>query len=123
MNALLWILQVLAALLFGSSGTMKVFFFDDIRTEVPTFEALPREVWTALGVLELVCTIGLLVPSFLRWNPKLTVLAAGLLALETLVFVAVHLQYGEIGPMILSGVLGLTMAFVAYGRGVLRPIC
>ncbi|MBL8901421.1 MAG: DoxX family protein [Planctomycetes bacterium] len=123
MNALLWILQVLAALLFGSSGTMKVFFFDEISADYPTFEALPREVWTALGVLEIVCTIGLLVPSFLRWKPKLTVLAAGLLALETIVFIAVHLQYGEIGPMILSGVLGLTMAFVAYGRGELRPIC
>jgi hypothetical protein len=28
MNILLWVLQVIAALLYGSSGVMKVFMFD-----------------------------------------------------------------------------------------------
>jgi hypothetical protein len=28
----------------------------------------------------------------------------------------------EVMPMILSGVLGLIMAFIAYGRMVLKPI-
>ena len=28
MNILLWVLQVLAALLYGASGVMKVFMFD-----------------------------------------------------------------------------------------------
>ena len=48
--------------------------------------------------------------------------AATLLAVESLVFVWVHAKYGEITPIALSGVLGLLMAFVAYGRMVLRPI-
>jgi len=34
----------------------------------------------------------------------------------------VHVKYGEITPIILSGVLGLLMAFIAYGRMVLKPI-
>jgi len=38
------------------------------------------------------------------------------------VFVRVHAKYGEITPIILSGVLGLIMAFIAYGRMVLKPI-
>lgn len=33
-----------------------------------------------------------------------------------------HVQYREIPPIILSGVLGLLMAFVAYGRMFLKPI-
>ena len=37
-------------------------------------------------------------------------------------FVWVHVKYGEIVPIILSGVLGLLMAFIAYGRMVLKPI-
>jgi hypothetical protein len=41
---------------------------------------------------------------------------------ESLVFVGVHVKYREVTPMILSGVLGLLMAFVAYGRLVLKPI-
>lgn len=122
MNILLWILQVLTALVYGASGVMKIFMFDDISAQVQSFEALPREIWLALGVLELVCVIGLIVPSALRWRPGLTVLAAAILALESLVFIGVHVRYDEIGSIIMSGVLGLVMAFIAYGRKVLRPI-
>jgi hypothetical protein len=34
----------------------------------------------------------------------------------------VHVKYREVAPMILSGVLVLLMAFIAYGRMVLQPI-
>jgi uncharacterized membrane protein YphA (DoxX/SURF4 family) len=122
MNILLWILQVLAALLYGASGVMKVFMFDKVSEGVPSFGALPREAWMALGILELVCTIGLIVPAALRWRPALTVVAATVLAIESLVFIGVHARYGEITPIILSGGLGLLMAFIAYGRRVLKPI-
>ena len=40
----------------------------------------------------------------------------------SLVFIGVHVKYGEIPPIIMSGVLGLLMAFIAYGRLVLKPI-
>ena len=122
MNILLWVLQSLAALLYGASGVMKVFMFDKVSADVPSFGALPRKAWTALGVLELVCTVGLIVPVALHWHPPLTVLAATLLAIESLVFVWVHVNYREITPIIFSAVLGLLMAFVAYGRMVLVPI-
>ena len=122
MNILLWVLQVLAALVYAASGVMKVFMFDKISQDVPSFGALPREAWTALGILELVCTIGLIVPAAFHWRPHLTILAATLLAIESLMFVWVHVKYHEMTPLILSGVLGLLMAFVAYGRMVLRPI-
>jgi uncharacterized membrane protein YphA (DoxX/SURF4 family) len=121
-NILLWILQVLAALLYAASGVMKVFMFEQASEGVQSFGALPRQAWTGLGVLELVCTVGLIVPAALHWKPALTVAAAALLALESLVFVWVHLQYREIGPIIFSGMLGLLMAFIAYGRMVLKPI-
>jgi len=119
MNILLWVLQVLAALLYGASGVMKVFMFDKISEQVPSFVALPREAWMALGILELVCAVGLIVPAALHWHPALTVVAATVLGIESLVFVWVHAKYGEITTIILSGVLGLLMAFIAYGRMVL----
>jgi uncharacterized membrane protein YphA (DoxX/SURF4 family) len=122
MNILLWVLQVLAALLYGASGVMKVFMFDQISGDVPSFGALPREAWMALGILELVCTVGLIVPGVLRWQPSLTVVAATILAIESLVFIGVHVKYGEVAPIIMSAVLGLLMAFIAYGRMVLKPI-
>ena len=122
MHILLWILQVLAAFLYGASGVMKVFMFDQVSADVRSFGALPREAWMALGILELVCTAGLIVPAVLHWKPALTVVAAAVLAIESLVFVWVHVEYRELAPIILSSVLGLLMAFIAYGRMVWRPI-
>jgi uncharacterized membrane protein YphA (DoxX/SURF4 family) len=121
-NILLWVLQVLAALLYGASGSMKVFMFDEISGDVPSFGALPREVWMALGIVELVCMVGLVAPAAFRWRPKLTVAAATVLAIESLVFIGVHVEYHEMTPIIMSAVLGLLMAFIAYGRAVLKPI-
>jgi hypothetical protein len=122
MNTLLWVLQVLAALAYGASGVMKAFMYDKVTADVPSFGALPKGTWVALGLLELVCVVGLIVPSALRWHPSLTVVAATVLAIESLVFIWVHIKYRETPPMIMSGMLGLMMAFIAYGRMVLAPI-
>jgi uncharacterized membrane protein YphA (DoxX/SURF4 family) len=122
MNILLWVLQVLAALLYGSSGVMKVFMFKKISQDVPSFGALPRQAWMVMGILELVCTTGLIVPAACHWQPDLTILAAALLAIESLVFIWVHVKYHDKGALIMSGVLGLVMTFIAYGRMVLSPI-
>lgn len=122
MHTTLWILQGLAALLYTMSGVMKVFLFDKISGDVPSFGALPKPVWMALGVVELVCVVGLIVPSALRMYPMLTVAAAAVLATESLVFIAVHVKYKEVGPIVMCAVLGLIMAFVAYGRMSLSPI-
>jgi hypothetical protein len=116
------VLQVLAALLYEASGVMKVFMFDKISEGVASFRALPRQAWQALGILELVCTAGLIVPAAFHWHLALTVAAATVLVIESLVFVGVHVKYREITPIIMSAVLGLLMAFIAYGRMVLKPI-
>jgi DoxX-like protein len=121
-NILLWVLQGLAALLYTSSGVMKVFMFDKVSHDVPSFGALPRNAWTLLGIVELVCTVGIIVPDALHWHPQLTILAAVVLAVESLVFIWVHVKYREVSTIIMSAVLGILMAFIAYGRLVLHPI-
>mgnify|MGYP002775668250 CR=1 FL=1 len=91
------------------------------------FGALPREAWAALGILELVCTIGLLVPAAVHWHPQLTGLAAALLAIESFVFIWVHVRYRETTPVILSAVLGfswrlsLSAAWFSGRSSDLRP--
>lgn len=122
MNILLWVLQGLTAMLYAASGVMKLFLFDRISGDVPSFGALPKPAWMALGALELVCVAGLMIPSLLRWHPRITGYAAALLALESLVFVGVHLKYDETGSVVMVIVLGLLMSFVAYGRLVLHPL-
>ena len=122
MNILLWVFQVLAALLYGASGVMKAFMFDKVSHDVPPFGAVPKSAWMALGIMELVCVVGLIVPAALHWQPALTVVAATVLAVESLVFIWVHAKYREIPTIIMCTVLGLVMAFIAYGRMALSPI-
>lgn len=122
MNIVLWVLQVVAALLYGASGVMKVFLFDKVSEGVPSFGAMSREAWKALGILELVCSVGLIVPGAIHVMPMLTVVAAAVLAVESLVFVWVHAKYREATPIVMSAVLGLVMAFLVYGRMVLKPL-
>ena len=122
LGIVLWVLQGLAALVYGASGVMKVFLFDKVSADVPSFGALPRKAWTALGVLELVCVVLLVVPGLIHWLPILTIVAASALALESLVFIRVHAKYRETGSIVMVVVLGLVMAFVAYGRLVLEPL-
>ena len=122
MNTLLWVLQILAALLYAASGIMKVFMFDKVSKDVPSFAALPRQGWMILGIAELICMVGLIVPGAFHWHPMLTMLAASILAVESLVFIGVHVKYREITPIIMSAVLGLVMVFIAYGRMFLKPL-
>ncbi len=121
MNILLWILQGLAAFLYGASGVMKVFMFEKVSEGVPSFGALPRKAWNALGVLELVCTVGLIVPAALHWHPGLTVAAAVVLAIESLVFVGVHAKYREITPIIAGVGTAISHGVHRLWRMVLKP--
>ncbi len=54
--------------------------------------------------------------------PFLTVIAATILAVESLIFIGVHVKYREVVPIIMCCVLGLLMAFIAYGRAVMVPL-
>lgn len=89
----MWVLQALATLIYSASAIMKVFMFDKVSGDVLSFKALPRQAWLSLGLLEFLCIAGLILPAALHWRPTLTVVAAALLALESLVFIWVHIQY------------------------------
>lgn len=109
-------------MLYAASGVMKVFMFDKLSGDVPSFGALPRQAWSVLGIIELLCVVGLIIPGVFHWNPILTVLAASNLATESLVFIWVHVKYREVGSIVMVCVLGLLMAFIAYGRFFLAPL-
>jgi hypothetical protein len=89
MNILLWVLQALAALVYGASGVMNVFMFGKVSQGVPSFGAWPREAWMASGSSNSL-QFGLIIPAAFHWQPVLTVVAATVLAIESLVFVWAH---------------------------------
>jgi|SRR6516225_593777 hypothetical protein len=61
MNILLWILQVVLALLCLAGGAYKLFQFDELA-KVPATAALARVGWGAISVIEMLCTVLLIVP-------------------------------------------------------------
>ena len=124
MNILLWVLQVALALLNLAGGAYKLLKFDELA-QVPATGALPRGGWGALGVLEILCAVLLIVPAAANWMPVLTPLAAAVLALEGLALAGLYARYSlelaVTNPLVWSLVMGLLAAFVAYGRYALRP--
>ena len=84
------------------------------------------EVWRLIGGIEILGSVLLIVPSALRKMPKLTPIAAAVLAVESFGLAA---KYAEASidvsvnnPMTWALVMGVLVAFVAYGRGVAHPV-
>ena len=122
MNVLLWIIQIVLALLYLAGGAYKLFSFDALATQM---SALPRGGWRALGVIEMLGGVLLIIPAATKWMPVLTPLAAAVLTVETLALAALYARYSlklaATNPLVWSVVMGLLVAFVAYGRYALRP--
>jgi len=119
MHIALWIVQVLLALLFLSAGGMKLILpLDQLTGPV----VLPGWFTRFIGVCEVLGGLGLILPSLLRIQPWLTPLAALGLVLIMLGAIAVTLIGGMAGAAVLSLVVGLLAASVAYGRWRLAPI-
>lgn len=121
MNILLWVLQSLLALHTMIGAVWK---FSNSEQTVPSLKVIPHEVWLAMSVFELFCSVALIVPAF---NKSLTILvpiAAACIAVEMLFFCGVHMYSGDpnYGHMIYWLVVTGICAFIAYGRLVLTPL-
>ena len=107
MNVFLWILQAALAFLYVSGGAYKLFKVAGLVHEIP------RGGWRAIGVVEMVGAVLLLVPAA-------TAIAAAVLALETLGLAALYARHSlklvATNPLVWSLGMGLLAAFVAYGR-------
>lgn len=123
MNIFLWVVQSLLALLYVSGGAYKTFAFAEVAKSLP---ALPLPAWQALGVIEMIGGVLLIVPAAIKWMPSLTPLAAAVLTAETLLLVVIYAQYSlaiaATNPLVFAVVQLLLVAFVAYGRYVLQPV-
>ncbi len=122
MNILLWILQAGLAFMYLSGGAYKLFKFEELANQM---QFLPHAGWRVLGAIEVVGGILLIVPAATKWMPMLTPLAATVLALETLTlaafFASKSLKVAATNPMVWATVMGLLVAFVAYGRYAISP--
>ena len=120
LSTALWIVQVLLAALYTMTGVIKLFLTHEQLVRMGSPE--PLSLLRFIGVSELLGAIGLIFPSLLRIQPRLTVYAAwGLVTIMTLATIF-HLVRDEFGEAPITVLLGLLTAFVAVGRSRWRPI-
>jgi hypothetical protein len=114
----LWIVQGLLAAVFLFAGGMKLVLpLEKLAGPV----ALPGLFMRFIGVAEVLGALGLILPGLLRIRPGLTPLAAAGLVIIMVGATAITLASGELAAALISVVVGLLAAFVAYGRWRLAP--
>ena len=118
MNVALWVVQgLLAALFLFAGGAKLVLPLDQMAGPV----ALPGWFLRFIGAAEVLGALGLILPGLLRIRPGLTPLAAAGLVIIMIGAIAVTLRGGDLVAAVISLVVGVLAAFVAYGRWRLAP--
>jgi uncharacterized membrane protein YphA (DoxX/SURF4 family) len=123
MNIVLWIIQVLLALLFLFAGGTKLVLPLEVLQSMgsPNQIQLPGLLVRFLGVCEVLGALGLILPGLLRIRPSLTPLAAAGLVIIMIGATVLTMIGDGLRPALFSLVVGLLAAFVAYGRWRLAP--
>ena len=124
MNIALWIVQVLLAVMFGIGGLMKLAMpvEDMVANGLVWIETTGVVVARIAGASEFLAAIGLILPSVLRIQPKLTGYAALGLVLVMIAAAVTHAIRAEFAAIAINAVLGGLAAFVAWGRLKAHPI-
>ena len=118
MNVVLWIIQVLLALLFLFGGGVKLVLPIEEMTKQM---AMPGLFLRFLGVVEVLGGLGLILPGLLHIKTWLTPLAAAGLVIIMIGATVISLRIGPVGPAMFPLLTGLLSALVAYGRWRLAP--
>ena len=119
MNRLLWVFQVLLALLFLFAGGAKLAMSAaDLTAQAP----LPAAFLRFIAVMEILGGLGLVLPGMLRIRTGLTPLAAAGLVIIMIGAVVVTVRTLGFAMAVLPFVTGVLGLFVAYGRWRVAPL-
>jgi uncharacterized membrane protein YphA (DoxX/SURF4 family) len=118
MNITLWIIAGLLAVVFLASGAMKLTL---PKEKLATFgfgwvEAFSAGTIKAIGTLEVLAAVGLILPAALDIAPVLVPLAAVGLVLLMLGAIITHLRRHEAQAIVVTLPLLAVAAVVAWGR-------
>lgn len=123
MNIVLWIIQILLALLFLFAGIPKLIMLDELmKNASPNAVRLPDLFLKFIGVCEVLGALGLILPGLFRKRQELTVLAALGLLIIMIGAVVVGIMGEGIKVAIVPFIVALLCAFVAYERGKLMRL-
>jgi uncharacterized membrane protein YphA (DoxX/SURF4 family) len=117
MNVVLWIIAGLLAVAFGAAGLMKLTQpKDKLAPNMAYVEDFSGGAIKAIGALEILAAVGLILPAVLDIAPVLVPLAALGLVLVMIGAAVVHARRGENQMIVTNVVLLVLAAVVAWGR-------
>jgi uncharacterized membrane protein YphA (DoxX/SURF4 family) len=124
MNIVLWILQVLLALLFLFAGGTKLVLSTETLTQMGSPNQIVMPVWFIrfIGVVEVLGALGLILPGVFKTRQNLTTLAAVGLAIVMVGAVVLTIMGDGVFMAITPFVTLLLLLFVTYGRPRVRPL-
>ncbi len=113
MNILLWFLQILLALWNVIGGLYMMDHYENLANAW-ALNGLPKPVWIALGVLQVLFSLGLILPGARLRKP--TSIAAACLAVLSLLGIALYTQYAGFPGALWGVVPAAIAAFIAFRR-------
>ena len=120
MNIVLWVLQVLLAVVFLAHGWLFLAPPPEIAEQMNA--SLPRWFQLSLGVAEVLAAVGLTLPGLTRIMPWLVTWAAVGIMIVTASATTFHLVRGEMSSAAITLLLLAMATFVAYMRHRVLPI-
>lgn len=121
MNIVLWIVQVLLALVYAYAGGFKlVAAAAEMQGNMPV--ALPIWFVRFIGVCEVAAALGMILPGLFRVLTFLTPLAAAGLVIIMAGATVITAYAMSAALAAIPLVMGILAAFVAYGRWRLAPL-
>ena len=117
MNVVLWIVAALLAVAFGAAGLMKLTRPKaTLAATMAYVEDFSGGAVKAIGALELLAALGLVLPAVTGIAPVLVPLAAVGLVIVMIGAAVVHARRGENQMIVTNVVLLVLAAVVAWGR-------
>lgn len=121
MNILLWVLQVMLALHTIMGAVWK---FSNSEQTIGSLNKMPHQLWVLLGVIEIICSICLILPAINKQLAILAPLAAIFIIAEMLLYclLTIFSNGSHINQLIYWLVVAVLCTFIVYGRFVLKPL-
>ncbi|GAB3977912.1 DoxX family protein [Spirosoma terrae] len=122
-HIVLWVVQVILAVSLIWAAWMKLVQpIEQLATMWPWAGQVPVALVKMTGIVDLLGAAGLILPSVLRIQPKLTPMAAISIIILMVCASVFHIMRGEVALIGVNIVFAILAAFVAWGRLTKAPI-
>jgi uncharacterized membrane protein YphA (DoxX/SURF4 family) len=116
-NVFVWVLQIVLALAFLAAGATKLSQSKDkLQPKMGWVESYPPGAVKAIGAVEVLAALGVVLPAWTGIAPVLTPLAATGLAVVMIGAIVTHGRRGERQPLPVNLLLLVLAVIVAWAR-------